>query len=71
MYELKIYGFWKCGLNESCSVLCDKKRESVIYKILNLFAFTTNAYLTCNVKLGMQNINFKVVNQHINDTCHV
>jgi hypothetical protein len=26
-------------------------------------------YLTCSVKLGVQNINFKVVNQHKNDTC--
>jgi hypothetical protein len=28
-------------------------------------------YLKCNVKGGTQNINFKVINQHKNDMCHV
>jgi len=28
-------------------------------------------YKTCNVKWGTQNINFKVIIQHENDTCHV
>jgi hypothetical protein len=28
-------------------------------------------YLKCNVKKGTQNIKFKVINQHKNDTCHV
>jgi hypothetical protein len=28
-------------------------------------------YLKCNVKWGIQNIKFKVINQHKNDTNHV
>ncbi len=28
-------------------------------------------YLKCNVKWGTQNINFKIINQHKNDMCHV
>jgi hypothetical protein len=28
-------------------------------------------YLTCNVKIGIQNTNYKIINQHKNDTCHV
>ncbi len=28
-------------------------------------------YITCNVKLGIQNTKFKVINQHKNDTCYV
>ncbi len=27
--------------------------------------------LTCSVKLGIQNTNFKVMNEHKNHTCHV
>jgi hypothetical protein len=28
-------------------------------------------YLKCNIKWGIQNTKFKVINQHKNDTCHV
>jgi hypothetical protein len=28
-------------------------------------------YLKCNVKKGTQNTNFKVINQHKNDMCHL
>jgi hypothetical protein len=28
-------------------------------------------YLTCNVKMGIQNTNYKIINQHKNDMCHV
>jgi hypothetical protein len=28
-------------------------------------------YLKCNVKEGTRNTNFKIINQHTNDTCHV
>jgi hypothetical protein len=28
-------------------------------------------YLKCSVKWGTQNTNFKVINQHKNDMCHV
>jgi hypothetical protein len=28
------------------------------------------SYLTCNVKLCIQNIKFEIINQHINHTCH-
>jgi hypothetical protein len=28
-------------------------------------------YLKCNVKRGIQNTKFKVINQHKNDMCHV
>ncbi len=29
------------------------------------------SYLKCNVKWSTQNIKFKVINQHKNDTCYV
>ncbi len=29
------------------------------------------SYLKCNVKRGTQNTNFKIINQHKNDPCHV
>ncbi len=28
-------------------------------------------YLICNVKLNIQNENYKIINQHKNDICHV
>jgi hypothetical protein len=28
-------------------------------------------YLTCSVKMDIQNTNFKIINQHIIDACHV
>ncbi len=71
MYDFKNYGFWKCGSNTTCSYICDRKHEWVIYKILNLFALKTYVYLTCSARLGIQNISFKVVNQDRNDTYHV
>jgi hypothetical protein len=32
-FDLENYGFWKCGLNKSCSYLCDKGHECIIYMI--------------------------------------
>jgi len=32
-FDSKYYGFWKCGLNKSCSYLCDKGHECIIYMI--------------------------------------
>jgi hypothetical protein len=38
---------------------------------INNFVVEMYLYLTCSVKLNIQNIKFKVINQHKNDTCHV
>jgi hypothetical protein len=38
---------------------------------INQFLVKIYLYLKCNVKGGIQNINFKVTNQYKNDMCHV
>jgi hypothetical protein len=55
VFDFENYGFWKCGLNISYSYLCDKGHECTIYMIQNQFLVKTYLYLTCNVKLGVQN----------------
>ncbi len=32
-FDLENYGFWKCDLNKSCSYLCDRGHECIIYMI--------------------------------------
>ncbi len=39
--------------------------------ISNQFVVITYLYLKCSVNNGSQNTNYKIINQHINDTCHV
>jgi hypothetical protein len=38
---------------------------------MNAFVVKMYLYLKCSVKGGTQNTNFKVINQHKNDMCHV
>jgi hypothetical protein len=38
---------------------------------INQFLVSMCLYLKCNVKWGIWNIRFKVINQHKNDTCDV
>jgi hypothetical protein len=40
--------------------------EDIIYVIYNQFLVKKYLYITCNVKLGIQNANFKIISQHKN-----
>ncbi len=33
VFDLENYGFWKCGFNKSCSYICDRGHECIIYMI--------------------------------------
>ncbi len=55
--------------NKNCSYLCDRTHEYIY--IYNQFVVKTYLYLTCNVKLNIQNTKKLIINQHKNDTCHV
>jgi hypothetical protein len=59
-FDFKNYGFWKCDLNKSYSYLFDNRHECIIYMIWNQFVVKMYLYLTCNVKLGIQNTNCKL-----------
>ncbi len=65
------YGFWKCVSSKSCSCLCDRGHECIIYIISNQFGIKMYKYQKCNVNKGTWNTNFKVINQHKNDMCYV
>jgi len=47
------YGFWKFGINKSCSFLCDKGHEYIKYMIRNQFVVKMYLYLTWSVKLNI------------------
>ncbi len=32
-FDFENYGFWKCDFNKSCSYLCDRRHECIIYMI--------------------------------------
>jgi len=53
---LKIMDFENMALKKSCSYLCDRGHECVIYMIPNQFVI--KFYLTCSVKLSIINTNF-------------
>jgi hypothetical protein len=33
VFDLENYGFSKCGFNKSCSYICDRGHECIIYMI--------------------------------------
>jgi hypothetical protein len=56
VFDLENYGFWNYGFNKSCSYLCDRGHECIIYMIPNQFVI--KIYLTCSVKLNIINTKF-------------
>jgi hypothetical protein len=60
-----------CFFNKSCSCLCDRGHECIIYMILKHFVVKMYLCLKCNVKGGTQNANFKVINKYNNDMRYV
>jgi hypothetical protein len=55
VFDPENFGFWKCGINKSCSYLCDKGHEYIIYIIRNQFVVKMYLYLTWSAKLDFQN----------------
>ncbi len=70
-FDLENYRFWKCTFNKSYSCLCEKSHECIIYIIWNQIIVKINLYLKWNVKRGTWNKNYKLINQHKHDMCHV
>ncbi len=52
-FDLENYGFWKYNFNKSCSYLCDRGHECIIYMIWNQFSIKIYSHLTCSVKMDV------------------
>jgi hypothetical protein len=58
VFDLKNYGFWKCGSNKSNLYICDKGHQCIIYMIWNQLVVKMHLYLKCSVKEGIWNTKF-------------
>jgi hypothetical protein len=66
-WTLKTMDFENVTFNKSYSYLCNKRHECIIYMMYNQFVVKTYIYITCNVKLGIQNTKKMIISQHRND----
>jgi len=46
-FDLRYYGFWKCGFNKTCSYLCDGGHECRIH--MNIEVICTQNLFTSNM----------------------
>jgi len=58
VFDLKNYGFWKCGFNKSSSYICDRRHQCIIYMIWNQLVIKMYFYIKCSVKKGIWNTKF-------------
>ncbi len=65
-FDLENNGFWKCGLNKSCSYLCDKVHD--IYDVKSIWS--QNIFIS-NMQCSIGYSKYKLLNYKLTQQWHM